>query len=257
MAVAQALRPSGDDFWAAAISTLGDDLTSEIDFIGGSKQTSIDELLAATKEARDGLDAKSWSFTRNGKKVIVRDILTKVAKWVHHFKEVGDIAVQYDPGHAALPWAGVRFLLNVAVGDLDTYSSILERTVDIAEFICRNALIESLLKSVSTAAAEELRRALVKLYATILAYLAKARSYYRKNTAARVIKHGVLASADLDSAFTAITEAQKDVTQCSAVFGLEAQFEMHGELKQMLKGFNDPVKRWNEALSALTDQLDC
>ncbi|WQF77080.1 Putative NACHT nucleoside triphosphatase, P-loop containing nucleoside triphosphate hydrolase [Colletotrichum destructivum] len=256
MAVAQALRPSGDDFWAAAISTLGDDLTSEIDFTGGSKQTPIDELLAATKEARDGLDAKSWSFTRNGKKVIVRDLLTKVAKWVHHFKEVGDIAVQYDPGHAALPWAGVRFLLNVAVGDLDTYSSILERTVDIAELICRNALIESLLKSVSTAAAEELRRALVKLYATILTYLAKARSYYRKNTAARVIKHGVLASADLDSAFTAITEAQQDVTQCSAVFGLEAQFEMHGELKQMLKGFNDPVKRWNEALSALTDQLD-
>ncbi|KAK2038169.1 hypothetical protein LZ31DRAFT_132749 [Colletotrichum somersetense] len=256
MAVAQTLRRSGDDFWAAAIGSLGDDVRSEINFTQGSKQTSVDELLAATAKAKDSLDAKSWSFTRNGKKVIVRDVLTKVAKWVHHFKEVGDIAVQYDPGHAALPWAGVRLLLNVAVGDLDTYSSMLERTADIAEFICRNALIESLLKSVSTAAAEELRRALVKLYATILTYLAKARSYYRKNTVARVIKHGVLASTDLDSAFTAIAEAQKDVTQCSAVLGLEAQLETHGELKQMLKEFNDPVKRWNEALNALTDQLD-
>ncbi|KAK1973395.1 hypothetical protein LZ30DRAFT_787876 [Colletotrichum cereale] len=82
-----------------------------------------------------------------------------VAKWVHHFKEVGDIAVQYDTGLAALPW--------VSVGDVNTYSSMLEKTADIAELICRNALVESLLKSVSTAAAEELRRALVKLYAIL------------------------------------------------------------------------------------------
>lgn len=27
--------------------------------------------------------------------------------------EVGDVAVSYDPGHAALPWALVRFLLKV------------------------------------------------------------------------------------------------------------------------------------------------
>ncbi|KZL63519.1 ankyrin repeat protein, partial [Colletotrichum tofieldiae] len=256
MTVAQDLRRSSDDLWVAAISTLGDDLRSEIDFTQGSKHASVDELLAATTKARDGLDARSWSFTRNGKKVIVRDVLTKVAKWVHHFKEVGDIAVQYDPGHAALPWAGVRFLLNVAVGDLDTYSNLLERTADIAEFICRNALIESLLKSASSAAAEELRRAMVKLYASILTYLAKARSYYSNNTAARVIKHGVLASTDLDSTFTAITEAQNDVTQCSAIFGLEAQLELRGELKQMLKNFDAPVQRWNEALAALADQLD-
>jgi hypothetical protein len=29
------------------------------------------------------------------------------------FKQVGDVAVQYDPAHAALPWAGIRFLLQV------------------------------------------------------------------------------------------------------------------------------------------------
>ncbi|KAK2039643.1 hypothetical protein LZ31DRAFT_76858 [Colletotrichum somersetense] len=250
MAVAQALRRSGDDCWAAAINTLGDDLRSEIDFPQASKQTSVDELLAVTTKAKDSLDAKSWSFMHNGKKVIVRDVLTKVVKWVHHFKEVGDTAVQYDPGHAALPWAGVRFLLNVALGDLDTYSSMLERTADIAELICRNALIESLLQSVLTVAAEELRRALVKLYANILTYLAKARSYYYKNT------DGVLALTDLEFTFTATTEARNEVTQCFAILGLEAQIEMHGDLKQMLKGFDAPVQRWDKALAILTDQLD-
>jgi hypothetical protein len=39
--------------------------------------------------------------------------LEKIIAWVIKFKEVGDLAVQYDPIHAALPWAGVRFFLQV------------------------------------------------------------------------------------------------------------------------------------------------
>jgi len=50
---------------------------------------------------------------RNDEDVILRDLFGKMAKWVNKFKEVGDVAVQYDPVHAALPWTGVRFLLQV------------------------------------------------------------------------------------------------------------------------------------------------
>lgn len=106
-----------------------------------------------------------------------------------------DIAVQYYPVHAALPWAGVRFLLNVshglhpseavtltskqiAVGDLDTYNMLLKSTADIAEYICQNVLVESQLKSSSSPAADELSCAVVKLYAAILSYLARVKSYY-------------------------------------------------------------------------------
>ena len=49
----------------------------------------------------------------NKSKIVLRDIFAKVAAWIQTFIEVGDIAVQYDPGHAALPWALVRFLLKV------------------------------------------------------------------------------------------------------------------------------------------------
>ncbi|KAK4087020.1 hypothetical protein Purlil1_8539 [Purpureocillium lilacinum] len=256
MDVAQALRVSGDDLWAAAIRTLGDKLRSQIDFAQESKQKTLDELLAVTEQARKRLVDKSWSFKRkNGEVVFVRDVLAKAAKWVNHFKDVGDIAVQYDPVHAALPWAGVRFLLNVAVGDLNTYTSLLEGTVDIAEMICRNALVESLLKASRSQSVEELSRALVKLYANVLTYLAQARAYYGQNSIKRVVKHGVLASSDLESAFATISEAQKDVDRCTTVFGLQEQLQSHAELKQMLKDFDAPVSRWDKALHAITDQL--
>ncbi|KAI8724319.1 NACHT domain-containing protein [Fusarium sp. LHS14.1] len=256
MDVAESLRVSGDNRWAAAIDTLGDELKSRIDFAQENKQKTLDELLEVTEQARKRLVGKSWSFKRkNGEVVFVRDLLAKTVKWVNHFKDVGDIVVQYDPAHAALPWAGVRFLLNVAVGDLNTYNSLLERTVDIAETICRNVLVESLLEDSQSQTAKELNHALVKLYASILAYLAKAKAYYEQNSLKRVVKHGALASPDLESAFIAINEAQSLVDHYAKIFGLQDQLESHAELKRMLKDFEAPIKRWDEALHAIADQL--
>lgn len=49
----------------------------------------------------------------NGEQFFVRDVLGTISRWVKMFVEVGDAAVQYDPGHAALPWAALRALLKV------------------------------------------------------------------------------------------------------------------------------------------------
>jgi hypothetical protein len=56
---------------------------------------------------------KRWKYERNGKVIILRDICDRIMKRVGRFKQIGDIAIQYDPGHAALPWALFRFLLQV------------------------------------------------------------------------------------------------------------------------------------------------
>lgn len=51
---------------------------------------------------------------KNGEVIIVRDVFEKIVKYVQKFREIGDVAVQYDPAHASLPWAGVRLLLQVS-----------------------------------------------------------------------------------------------------------------------------------------------
>uniref|UniRef100_L2FGK8 Ankyrin repeat domain-containing protein 52 n=1 Tax=Colletotrichum fructicola (strain Nara gc5) TaxID=1213859 RepID=L2FGK8_COLFN len=187
MAVNQVLRWSGplhsEDIWAAAIKTLGDDLKSTIDPAQLSKRAVVEDVLAATAKAKKSCDEKSsYISTPKGKKIPVRHILNKVDKWASNFKQLGDACVQFDPIHAALPWAGVCFILKIAAGDLHAYARVLEGIAYIAECICHNALIETGLTSVPTASAEELRRALVKLYASILTYLVKAGQYYRMST---------------------------------------------------------------------------
>ncbi|CAG9956002.1 unnamed protein product [Clonostachys rosea f. rosea IK726] len=49
------------------------------------------------------------------------------------FKEVGDIAVNFDPVHAALPWAAFRFLLVAATASRDS----MEAIVTVLELVSR------------------------------------------------------------------------------------------------------------------------
>lgn len=48
-----------------------------------------------------------------GRPVILREEADKVIVWLDRFKAVGDIAMNADPIHAGLPWAGIRLLLEV------------------------------------------------------------------------------------------------------------------------------------------------
>lgn len=47
--------------------------------------------------------------------MVIRDVAEKMLGWVDRIKAIGDIVVQFDPVHAALPWAGFRFLLGVGL----------------------------------------------------------------------------------------------------------------------------------------------
>lgn len=78
------------------------------------------EIVHLVEEKKDECVKKQWKLYTNktGVQVSVRDILTKVADWLDMFKDVGDTAVEYVPGHAAIPWAIVRALLQVSMRQL-------------------------------------------------------------------------------------------------------------------------------------------
>jgi hypothetical protein len=85
-----------------------------IDFDGSDKLDILSSVLQVTEKSRQECIKKRWRYKRkSGETVIFVDLFGKIVKWIDLFKQVGDTAVQYDPVHAALPWAGVRFLLQV------------------------------------------------------------------------------------------------------------------------------------------------
>ncbi len=108
----------GSDLWASALATLNVEDRQRIAFEGQDKLDVLTDLQTQSNAAKDKALENRWRFRRPGRggkdeTVVLRDLFSKIVVWVDRFKQVGDIAVQYDPAHAALPWAGVRFLLIV------------------------------------------------------------------------------------------------------------------------------------------------
>ena len=100
------------NLWDLAASQLSDKNKACINF---SSTTKLDDLLAAVNDKKRECQEKQWTVERGRERnaIVLRDVFTKIATWVEKFVACGDSAVQYDPGHAALPWAAVRFLLKV------------------------------------------------------------------------------------------------------------------------------------------------
>lgn len=105
-----------DSVWAKALLGLSEEDRKALNF--GSLDDKLDiinNVVEAVAIKRKLCIDKQWKFTYKGEKIILRDVADKLLAWVEKFKLFGDIIVQYDPVHAALPWAGFRFLLQVGV----------------------------------------------------------------------------------------------------------------------------------------------
>ncbi|KAL9607381.1 MAG: hypothetical protein Q9167_007699, partial [Letrouitia subvulpina] len=190
---------------------------------------------------------KRWKFRRkNGDIVIVRDVYEKIIKWVSKFKEVGDVAVQYDPGHASIPWAAVRFFLQLSINGVQIFGAMTEGMELVANHITRSALCEQLYLQGESVAKAQLEVALVKLYAAILKYLAKARKYYDKSTLHRMGK-SVFETSDssIRPLLAKIAEEQIEVDSCCRLVDAENQLatlELTNVVQTSIDSFEIGVK---------------
>lgn len=76
-----------------------------------SSGPDVDSLVELTRQKQQQCDDNAFKFRFCGQDVILRDYAEKVITFLQKFKTIGDVAESFDPVHAALPWAGVRFLL--------------------------------------------------------------------------------------------------------------------------------------------------
>jgi hypothetical protein len=110
---------SARDLWSNALQELPNrqqETLREIQHSATAQQPlskTLEELISITRRKQEECEKKSHKFRFRGREIILRDIAGKIIIWLNKFKEIGDIAVNFDPVHASLPWVGVRFLLQV------------------------------------------------------------------------------------------------------------------------------------------------
>jgi hypothetical protein len=122
---AQIVSPAGQ--CPSPASTLGQNLLKKaLELLGEQEQAMIKEhittedidsvlhdALMAAREKKKICESKRWTFSFRGCIVRLQDEADKIISWLNRFKQMGNIAVNADPIHAGLPWAGIRLLLEV------------------------------------------------------------------------------------------------------------------------------------------------
>lgn len=110
------------NYWQLAIESLQEEDPSVADQILGVQQAATEtgstdfaaQLLHATKERQQALEAKRWKITTSSGEVVLRDQLDRLSKVVTVFKGVATAAGSLDPVHAGLPLAGFCALMRVS-----------------------------------------------------------------------------------------------------------------------------------------------
>ncbi|KAL8694956.1 MAG: hypothetical protein Q9224_003478 [Gallowayella concinna] len=182
-----------NDLWQKALDRLDDDVKNSLVIRDTPRQDILAAVRRVAEDRKQMCIRKRWRFKKsNGQEIILRDLFDKILAWLDRFKGIGDVAMQYDAGHAALPWAAVRFLLNVAVSEQRFYGIMVEGLERTTRLIVRLAIYEDLYLQRASAIRGELEAAIVELYADILEFLGGAANFFRKRIKVREkINHAV------------------------------------------------------------------
>ncbi|KAK7940733.1 uncharacterized protein PG986_013120 [Apiospora aurea] len=205
--------------WAQAVQSLSDDDREQFGIAQPSSGQDplgiLEDVLAATEAKKEEPLNKRWKVTVKGRTIIIRDVLEKMTLWVNkrNLKAIGSLALQYDPTGAALPWAAIKLFMQAAVNDVEIFAYTLTALEKITNIIGRSQIFEQLYLNQQSAISPEsvvyqLSASVIRLYATILQYLAGVMRYYRTGTVIRFLKSTAKTKADLEGEFRRLEEAQ-------------------------------------------------
>ena len=103
-----------EDLWQDAVESLSAKYIERIDLYTDDRETLLGDILGILKEKQQECVQKRWRYTKNnGEEIVLREVFAKITYRVAKVKDVGDGLVQYDPHHAAIPWAAIRLVLQV------------------------------------------------------------------------------------------------------------------------------------------------
>ena len=103
------------NLWFQALQTLPSEQKENLPLeLAEVRNFSGQELLGAVECSQKLASTQSRTISTPRGPVVIKEKLDKIAVWVRRFIAVGDAAVQYDPGHAAIPWAVFRLVRQVS-----------------------------------------------------------------------------------------------------------------------------------------------
>ncbi|RKL13873.1 Vegetative incompatibility protein HET-E-1 [Fusarium oxysporum] len=118
-------NPIGDNATADGRPSSTEDIAKDIS----------ERMAQAIQDGQHGRKQREWKVTIGDKEYSVRGLVDKTVNILNKFVGVGDVAVSFDPVHAALPWAAVRFVLMTLTADSELRIQIIFGLAKVASLI--------------------------------------------------------------------------------------------------------------------------
>ena len=102
--------PRSRDLWERAAARLHE---RDKAFIVFDSSVSLKDLMSKVEAEKRKYESDRLVVKRGADRepIVLHEVFSKIVGWIEKFVAVGDTAMQYDTGHAALPWAAVRLVL--------------------------------------------------------------------------------------------------------------------------------------------------
>lgn len=78
----------------------------------GAIKSEIDGLVGLVNQKQDECEKKFWRVSVGDNDIVLRNYTTKIIGWL---EKAGDIAIQFAPPQASMPWSIIKSLMQVSV----------------------------------------------------------------------------------------------------------------------------------------------
>ncbi|KAB8215101.1 ankyrin repeat-containing domain protein, partial [Aspergillus novoparasiticus] len=250
------------DRWREAFERLPEDKQDILNGMGfndltaGSMKSSIEHLVDAVDEKQQECQNAFWKLKVAGKEIVFREYTDQIVGWL---EKAGDIAIQFAPPQASLPWGVVKNLMQIPVNESAQMGALLLTTDIVVSVTTRGQVYENVYlpqdgDTILSPVQQQLEKRLVGLYRASLDLLASSSKLLSDGTARRILEAIANPTKATDS-LGGLGEQEdallKDVLACEANRSAAAD----NRANKMLEALQAPMARVDAGVSHLLNHV--
>ncbi|KAJ5842111.1 hypothetical protein N7534_011941 [Penicillium rubens] len=251
------------DLWVEALNSLPESKQEALKKMGfnqsnaqsGSVESSIEDLVGVVSQRQEECENKFWKVKFNGEEIVLRNYTNNIVDWLG---KAGDIAVQFAPPQAAIPWSVIKSVMQIPVIEGEQMAALLATTEKVVRVISRGQVYESVYlrnKPATDSLSKNLQSALTTIYTTSLDVLAESASLFSKSTAARTLE-AIFNPGKVSGSISAISEQEDDLLRDVSACEVRRSANADDSMIEMLNALNAPMKRVDENIQHLLQNMD-
>ncbi|KIA75560.1 hypothetical protein HK57_00663 [Aspergillus ustus] len=213
----------------------------------------LDDLRAKIHKEEEAYAQRKLRLKFKGHEIALSEICRKILNYLDQFLIIGDIIIEYDPGHTAIPWAIIRGFVKMAQNIGGSAGAVVDGLERLSAVITRFSLVETELARKKYAIASDLINSMARLYTAILAYMASAKRFYDTNSLGARAVAGMInrVQSEMDSAWKIIADKEEDAWKLRLMLRDQRFDEQLGLLQvptQNSRPSRQHILRWIDAI---------